>query len=100
VVSVGEVLRGVYLLPKSRRRTQLLKLYREVLGRMGEVLPVSEPAAERFAVVGAALTRKGSPIPVNDIWVAAVALARNAVLVTNDAHFSHVEGLGVENWAA
>ncbi|MFQ5740382.1 MAG: PIN domain-containing protein [Acidobacteriota bacterium] len=46
----------------------------------------------------AKLRHKGKPIPINDVWVAAGALSRNATLVTNDAHFVHVEGLRTANW--
>lgn len=98
VVGVAELLRGVYLLPQNRRRRQLLELYHQVIGRMEEVLPMNRLVAEKFAEVEVRLRRKGKPIPVNDVWVAALALVRGAVLVTNDGHFAHVEHLKVENW--
>lgn len=98
VVGVAELLRGVYLLPKGRRRQELLKLYWQVIGRMEEILPMTQAVAERFAEIEAKLRQKGKPIPVNDVWVAALAVERGAVLVTNDAHFAHVEPLRVENW--
>lgn len=98
VVGVAELLRGVYLLPKGRRQRELLTLYHQVLGHMEEVLPMTRLVAEKFAEIEAKLRQKGKPIPVNDVWVAALALERGAVLVTNDAHFAHVEHLRVENW--
>jgi predicted nucleic acid-binding protein len=98
VVGVAELLRGVYLLPQNRRRRQLLELYHQVIGRMEEVLPMNRLVAEKFAEIEVRLRRKGKPIPVNDVWVAALALVRGAVLVTNDEHFAHVEHLKVENW--
>jgi predicted nucleic acid-binding protein len=98
VVGVAELLRGVYLLPKGRRQRELLQLYHQVLGQMEEVLPLGRPVAERFAEIEVKLRKKGKPIPVNDVWVAALALVRGAVLVTNDEHFAHVEHLKVENW--
>lgn len=99
VVGVAELLRGVYLLPQGRRRRELLALYQQVLGQMEEVLPITWPVAEKFAEIEVKLRRKGKPIPVNDVWVAALALVRGAVLVTNDEHFAHIEGLTIENWA-
>jgi predicted nucleic acid-binding protein len=98
VVGVAELLRGVYLLPKGRRQRELLQLYRQVLGQMEEVLPLARPVAERFAEIEVKLRKKGKPIPVNDVWVAALALVRGAVLVTNDEHFAQVDGLKIENW--
>ncbi len=39
------------------------------------------------------LRKKGSPIPTNDIWIAALALQHSASLVTLDKHFGFVDGL-------
>ncbi len=49
----------------------------------------------------ALLERQGTPIGANDTWIAAQALAVNAVLVTdNEGEFSRVPGLTLENWLA
>ena len=98
VVNVAELLRGVHLLPPSRRKRELLRLYHHVIGPADEVLPITLPVGERFAETDAALRRKGRPIPVNDVWLAALALVRGAVLLTNDEHFQYVDGLVTENW--
>jgi tRNA(fMet)-specific endonuclease VapC len=44
------------------------------------------------------LKQKGKPIPENDIWIAAQCVDNQWTLVTNDAHFGHVDGLAVEYW--
>ena len=98
VVNVAELLRGVHLLPKSRRQRQLLELYHQVIGQMEEILPITLTVAEKFAEIEVKLRKKGKPIPVNDMWVAALALVRGAVLITNDEHFTYVDDLNVENW--
>lgn len=98
VINIGELLRGVYQLPKSRRQRELLLWYHQAVRRMDAILPVTQAAAECFAEVDTALRRKGKPIPTNDIWVAAVATVKGAVLVTNDGHFAQVDRLKVENW--
>lgn len=97
-VSLGELLFGVYLLPVGRRRRELLALYHQIIRQIGEVLPLTRTAAEKYAEVGAVLRKKGTMIPMNDVWIAAVALTRGAVLVTNDEHFRYVDNLRVENW--
>lgn len=54
-----------------------------------------------YAQVRADLERRGTPIGANDTWIAAQALAINAILVTdNEREFSRVAGLTVENWLA
>jgi predicted nucleic acid-binding protein len=98
-VNVGEVLRGANEAPEGRKRQRLLEGYRHLLQQMREIIPVTMSEAEQYAEIGAGLSRKGTPIPVHDVWIAATALARGAVLVTNDQHFALVEGLKTENWS-
>lgn len=64
------------------------------------VLPFDASAAERFALIGAALGRRGEPIGALDTLVAAHALSLGLTVVTNNTkHFRRVPGLVVENWA-
>jgi predicted nucleic acid-binding protein len=44
------------------------------------------------------LARSGTPIPENDVWIAAVALEHGWPLATRDAHFARVPGLTVQDW--
>ncbi|MFM7324349.1 MAG: PIN domain-containing protein, partial [Nodosilinea sp.] len=41
---------------------------------------------------------KGRPLPENDVWIAAVALQHDLILVTRDAHFQEVENLQTVGW--
>ena len=41
VIGIGELLKGVYLLPDGKRRRDLLRLYHQVIADMDEILPVS-----------------------------------------------------------
>ncbi len=59
------------------------------------VAKVSEATTNIYAELVAELKRKGKPIPTNDIWIAAITLEQRAVLLTLDAHFSHIEGLNL-----
>ncbi|MGH9793296.1 MAG: PIN domain-containing protein [Candidatus Acidiferrales bacterium] len=45
-----------------------------------------------------ALGRRGTPIPQNDLWQAAIAIQHEAILVTNDEPFASVPDLQTENW--
>lgn len=49
--------------------------------------------ADLYALVYAALRRKGQPIPTNDLWIAASSLEHGAALLTLDAHFQNIDGL-------
>lgn len=56
-------------------------------------LPVTEVTADRFGRIAAVLKQKGTPIPTNDIWIAAQTLESGAELVTLDKHFEKIDGL-------
>jgi tRNA(fMet)-specific endonuclease VapC len=58
-----------------------------------KILPATQDTAEFFGVVKDGLRRAGTPIPVNDVWIAAQAFESGAQLVTYDPHFSKVKGL-------
>lgn len=58
-----------------------------------ELLPVTLTTADRFGRVAAALRQKGTPIPTNDIWIAAQAMEAGADLLSSDTHFSSLAGL-------
>ncbi len=54
---------------------------------------VTPSIAERWAYVKAILARNGTPIPDNDIWIAATALETGARIISYDHHFDSVGGL-------
>jgi tRNA(fMet)-specific endonuclease VapC len=66
------------------------------------VLPFDVAAAARYAVVRAAMERKGRSKTDFDLVIACTALEHGATLVTNDAALKNgaIEGLVVEDWLA
>jgi tRNA(fMet)-specific endonuclease VapC len=68
-----------------------------ILAEFGEALPVIAfdfAAAHHYGKIRAALVGSGKPIGPNDLFIAATALAHNAILVTrNVREFSRVPGL-------
>jgi tRNA(fMet)-specific endonuclease VapC len=55
----------------------------------------TEDTAELFGNVKDQLKRKGRPIPINDVWIAASCLELGSVLVTFDNHFREIGGLRI-----
>lgn len=51
--------------------------------------------ADVFGSVKQQLKEQGTPIPINDVWIAAHAMETGSVLVTYDRHFDQVAGLRV-----
>ena len=56
-------------------------------------IPVNWTTADRFSRVAVELKRKGTPIPTNDIWIAAHAMETGADLISFDEHFKNIDGL-------
>lgn len=57
------------------------------------VLNATIETAEVFGEVKSALKLAGTPLPINDVWIASHALENGAVLVTYDVHFKKIPGL-------
>lgn len=57
------------------------------------LLPVTRTTADRFGRLAAALRSSGTPIPTNDMWIAAQAMEAGADLLSSEHHFDLVDGL-------
>lgn len=96
-VVVGELFFGAF---RSADPARNLSLVRELVNTFVS-LPFDDRAAEIFGEVRANLTALGQPIGPYDLQIAAIALARNLVLVTHNVNeFSRVPNLHVEDWLA
>ena len=94
-IVAGELLFGF---DQGSRQAQNLRELQEFLDRpQVHFLPVSYVTADRFARVASALRRRGTPIPTNDMWIAAHALESAADLVSFDRHFENIDGLALVN---
>lgn len=58
-----------------------------------KVVSSTTATADLYALVYAALRRKGQPIPTNDLWIAASSLEHGAALLTLDTRFKNIDGL-------
>jgi len=94
IVVVGELFFGAH---RSGRLEHNLKRAEE-LAANSEVVDVTMETARNYGVIKTALRRKGTPIPDNDIWIAAVAQQYGAAIATRDSHFDSVENLAVVRW--
>lgn len=91
VVVVGELLYGFRAGTRFTENVRQLNAFLD--SAYVEFLPVTRATADRYGFVAAALRRKGTPIPSNDIWIAAHALESGAALVSFDHHFAAIDGL-------
>ena len=59
-----------------------------------EALPVDSDSSWHFAEMVADLRAAGTPLPTNDIWIAAVAARSGALVLTYDRHFEKIVRVG------
>ena len=99
VVAYAEVVAGAETDTKRARLTldALAKLMSTPNTRL---LPVSEMTVRYYSKIFNQLKKNGTPIPTNDIWIAAATLEAGGVLFTNDRHFLNIpmfDTIGLED---
>jgi predicted nucleic acid-binding protein len=87
-VVLGELRAG--FLKGTRLRENLHELAQFLASPHVSVVGVDEETAERYAVIVDSLRQAGTPIPTNDIWIAASAMQYGAILLSTDPHFRAV----------
>jgi tRNA(fMet)-specific endonuclease VapC len=90
---LGELLYGFK--GGTRERDNRLVLRRFLGGAKSRILGGTEETAEHFGSLKAYLKRNGTPIPLNDIWIAAQVLETGSILVTFDSHFKNIPGVRI-----
>jgi tRNA(fMet)-specific endonuclease VapC len=90
-IVIGELTAGFLAGSRAVRNLSLLDSFIEEAGI--EVLTLGRREAERYGAVVKALRERGTPIPTNDIWIAAQALVADARILSRDRHFDLVPGL-------
>jgi tRNA(fMet)-specific endonuclease VapC len=88
LIVLAEIKAGFYGGSQQHRNEILLRTFL-AKPTVGILLPARE-TAEHFFVQ---LKRFGTPIPDNDIWIAALVLEHNLMLITRDQHFERVPQL-------
>ena len=58
-----------------------------------EFIQIGKITSDRYSRIALHLKRQGTPIPSNDIWIAAQAMEHGAELITLDRHFENITGL-------
>ena len=94
VIVLGEYRAGLI---RSRIRGELERRLQNLVAT-SVILEVTSETADQYASITASLVRRSTPIPTNDIWIAALALQHSLWVVSNDAHFDNVEGLHRIGW--
>ena len=93
-IVVGELCYGAR--KSGRVGTNLARIDELVAG--STILVCDIETARQYGEVKNNLRLKGRPLPENDVWIAALALQHDLILITRDAHFQEVENLLTMVW--
>jgi tRNA(fMet)-specific endonuclease VapC len=96
-VILGELRAG--FMRGAHRRKNEGELARFLASARVFVIGIDEETAERYAIIVDSLRSAGTPIPTNDIWIAASAMQHGLGVLTTDDHFARVPQVAVVNHA-
>lgn len=96
VIVLGELHAGFRGGGKRAENENILEQFLAKPG-ISELL-LSLETARIFGEIKDALKRAGTPIPINDVWLAAQAVETGSIMVSYDAHFQRVPGL--RSWSS
>jgi tRNA(fMet)-specific endonuclease VapC len=86
-----------YGIAQSRERNRYEQWLSESL-RKFRILDVDERTTISYAAVRMELKKAGTPIPSNDVWIAALCRQHSLPIVSRDRHFDAVPGLRRVHW--
>jgi predicted nucleic acid-binding protein len=94
VIVLGEYRFGLL----GSRRRQVREEVLERFVRAARVLEVTDATSRHYAAIRHDLRVAGTPIPVNDTWIAALARQHALPVLSNDAHFDAVRDVRRMGW--
>lgn len=94
VISLGEFRFGI---AQSRYRSDYERWLSENLAFYG-ILHIDQETAVSYAEIRLELKQAGRPIPVNDLWIAALCRQHSLPILSRDQHFDVVKGVRRVGW--
>ena len=94
VIVAGEFAFGI---AQSRHREAYERSLQRMLDRC-IILEVGIATARHYATIRLELKRAGTPIPANDVWIAALSRQHAIPVMSRDTHFDFVAGLRRRTW--
>jgi tRNA(fMet)-specific endonuclease VapC len=90
-IVLGELISGFECGNKTKKNRDELHQFLE--SSRIKIFSLTAETANFYSRIYASLRKKGTPIPSNDMWIAAQALEHGCILCSHDKHFKAVEGL-------
>jgi len=98
-ISLAEVLAGIAILPKGRRKIDLQRAADKIFATVfpQRVLPFDEAAASAFAELVTVRRRKGLTFDALDVQIAAIAKSRGMTIATRNVNDFEDSGIDIIN---
>jgi len=90
-IVLGELRYGFLHGTKTRENELRLRRFLQT-ARIKTFFP-DERTTQEYAKLALQLRKQGTPIPTNDIWIAALTIQHNLTLFARDRHFDHLPQL-------
>jgi len=97
-VVLGELIAGFMMGRNEKRNRGILKDF--LSSSRVIVAEMDEETSERYAAIVQSLRMKGTPIPTNDLWIAASAMQHGLKVLTTDRHYLEVPQIITEYFVA
>jgi tRNA(fMet)-specific endonuclease VapC len=88
---LGELHAGFSGGKKKRENKDILKRF--MRKPSVKILNATCDTSEVFGSIKNSLKQAGTPLPINDVWIAAHGIETGSIIITYDAHFKHIPGL-------
>jgi predicted nucleic acid-binding protein len=86
IIVLGELYHGFR--KGSQLERNVARLHEFLSEPQVQVMPTTRRSAEIYGEFLDGLQQRGTPIPTNDVWIAAMAYECGGRLISRDAHFS------------
>jgi tRNA(fMet)-specific endonuclease VapC len=90
-IVLAEIRAGALVTKRGQNQVRVLQ---QLLNQIGvRSLHSTDSTTHHYATLYSQLRKAGTPIPTNDIWIAAMAIEHDLILYSRDAHFDHFPNL-------
>jgi tRNA(fMet)-specific endonuclease VapC len=96
-IVLGELRAGFLLGSKRDRNERELQLF--LHAPRIRVLALDEETSDRYAVIRVTLKKAGTPVAVNDLWIAASAMQHGLPVLTSDRDFQKIPQILVHHFS-
>jgi tRNA(fMet)-specific endonuclease VapC len=91
-ITIGELYYGSF---KSRQKDENIKKIEE-FAINSSIPDCNVDTSKVYGLTKSELSKKGKPIPENDIWIASIAIQYSLTLISKDLHFKNIDSLSSE----